>query len=154
MMRKPFHMTQAGVAELGAELQRLISQRSEVIEHIKMARELGDLSENAEYISARQAQDRIETRIIELQDILKNVKLITRPKQASKVRLGSVVTLRYGGSTLKQLQLVGTVEADPLRGKISDESPFGRVLLDKVVGDELRFNTGTKAIVYTIVSIE
>ncbi len=112
-MKKLFHLTEEGVAELKAEHDHLISQRSEVAERIKTAREFGDLSENAEYQTARQEQEKHEERISELEHILQNVEIIKAPKGNSSVRLGSRVKLDGNGRS-KEFQVVGTVEADPL----------------------------------------
>ncbi len=118
---------------------------------IKSARELGDLSENAEYQSARAEQERNETRISEVEGILVNVEIIKKPRGA-KVQLGSRVKLRGNGKT-KEFQVVGTVEADPLSGKISDESPIGQALIDQKVGDKVEIKTPAETAAYKIVSI-
>jgi len=138
-MKKQFYLTQEGIDELKAELGGLTAQRGPIAERIKTAREFGDLSENAEYSSARQEQERVEGRIAEIENILQNVEVIKKPKGDSKVQLGSKVTLKDGDT--KTFQVVGTVEADPLNGKISDESPIGKALLGKKVGDEVEIKT-------------
>jgi transcription elongation factor GreA len=150
-MKKLFHLTKEKVAELEAELARLISQRSEVAERIKTAREFGDLAENAEYQSARQDQDKLENRVAEVEHILQNVDIIKKPKTDGVVGLGSTVTLENG--TKRKFQVVGTVEADPLEGKISDESPLGQVLLGKKVGEKVEIKTPADTTVYTITEI-
>lgn len=136
-MKKLFKLTQDGIDELKAELDALIGQRHAVAERIKAARELGDLSENAEYQTAREEQDRLETRISELENVIKNVKVIRKPKASDSVTLGSTVKLKSAGGKEKEFQVVGTWEADPLAGKISDESPIGTVLMGKKVGDKV-----------------
>lgn len=151
-MKKQFHLTQDGVTELKAEHEELVGQRGPVAERIKSAREFGDLSENAEYTSARQEQERIEARISEIEHILQNVEIIKKPKGDSKVQLGSVVKLRNNGST-KEFQVVGTVEADPLNGKISDESPIGKALIGKKEGDNVEIKTPSENSIYKIVDI-
>ncbi len=138
-MKKQFKLTQAGVDELKDELNGLLAQRAGVAERIKQARELGDLSENAEYQTAREEQDRLEARISELEHVLQNAQIIKKPKSDGQVRLGSVVILKDGGKP-KQFQVVGTMEADPLNGKLSDESPIGKALLGKKVGDRVEIN--------------
>jgi transcription elongation factor GreA len=150
-MKKQFYLTQEGIDELKSELGGLISQRGPIAERIKTAREFGDLSENAEYSSARQEQERVEGRISEIENILLNVEVIKKPKGDSKVQLGSKVTLKNGST--KTFQVVGTVEADPLNGKISDESPIGRALLGKKVGEEVEIKTPAEATSYKIVEI-
>jgi len=151
-MKKQFHLTQDGVNELDAEQKELKDRRGPIAERIKSAREFGDLAENAEYISARQEQDRVELRISELEHILKNVDIIKKPKNDGNVQLGSSVKLEGGGQA-KEFQVVGTVEADPLNGKISDESPIGKVLLGKKVGEEVEIKTPADTTTYKIVSI-
>lgn len=151
-MRKLFRLTKEGVAELKAELESLIAKRGDIAEAIKSARELGDLAENAEYQSARAEQDRNEARIGEIEHILQNVELIKAPKSDGKVVLGSKVSLKNDGKT-KEFQVVGTVEADPLNGKISDESPIGQLLLGKKIGDSVEIKTPAEVTVYKITTI-
>jgi len=151
-MKKQFRLTQAGVNELQAERDRLVAKRPDLAEAIRSARELGDLTENAEYQSARAEQEKTENRISELENILTSVEVIKKPKGDSKVQLGSVVKLK-GESKSKEFQVVGTVEADPLNGKISDESPIGRALLGKKVGETVEIVTPAETTTYKIASI-
>lgn len=151
-MKKQFHMTKDGVAELTAEHENLVSQRGDIAERIKSAREFGDLAENAEYTSALQEQERTESRIAELENILQNVEIITKPRGDSKVQLGSSVKLKNDGKT-KEFQVVGTVEADPLNGKISDESPIGQALLGKKEGEKVEITAAGETVAYKIVDI-
>jgi transcription elongation factor GreA len=139
MMKKLFSLTQSGLEELKEELDGLLKQRVIIAERIKQARELGDLSENAEYQTAREEQDRLEARISELDHVIQNAQVIKKPKSDGQVRLGSTVSLKDGGKP-KQFQVVGTMEADPLNGKLSDESPIGKALLGKKVGDKVEIN--------------
>jgi transcription elongation factor GreA len=152
-MNKQFHLTKQGVDELKAELAELIAQRAVIADRIKTAREFGDLSENMEYSAARQDQERNESRIAEIEHILKNVQVITAPKSDSKVVLGSTVKLNTEGGKTKEFQVVGTVEADPLNGKISDESPIGKALMGKKEGEEVEIKTPVETAVYKIVDI-
>jgi transcription elongation factor GreA len=156
-MKKQFHLTATGVQELKGEVAQLIASRSEIADRIKTAREFGDLSENAEYSAARQDQERNESRIAEIQHILANVEVIKAPSKAkgdAKVVLGASVQLKSkDGKVTKQFQVVGTVEADPLNGKISDESPIGRALLGKKVGDDVEIKTPAETVTYNIVEI-
>jgi transcription elongation factor GreA len=151
-MKKIYRLTQSGIDELKTELAALIGQRVHVAERIKQARELGDLSENAEYQTAREEQDRLESRISELDHILQNSQLIKKPKNDGVVRLGSSVNLKNAGKPL-QFQVVGTMEADPMHGKISDESPIGKALLGKKVGDKVEIKTPTGSHIYKIVQV-
>jgi transcription elongation factor GreA len=152
-MNKQFRLTKEGVAELQAELAALIAERGPVAERIKTAREFGDLSENAEYQSARQEQEKNDARIAEIEHILHNSELIKAPKTATSVRLGSQVELKSKDGKKKSFQVVGTVEADPLEGKISDESPLGQAVLGKKVGDEVQIVTPAETTSYKITSL-
>jgi transcription elongation factor GreA len=151
-MKKLFHLTAKGVEDLELEFKQLLSQRSEISERIKLAREFGDLSENAEYSSARQEQERAEARIAEVDHILKNVTIIESPKKKDIVELGNTVALK-GKSTDKTFTIVGSVEADPLNGLVSDESPIGKALLGKKIGENVEIVTPAKTTGYKIVSI-
>ncbi|HEY5667533.1 MAG TPA: transcription elongation factor GreA [Candidatus Saccharimonadales bacterium] len=152
-MKKQFHLTQQGVDELKKELDELIALRSEIANRIKTAREFGDLSENMEYSAARQDQERNEARISEIEHILSNVQVITAPKNDHKVVLGSTVKLKSDAGKTKEFQVVGTVEADPLSGKISDESPIGTALMGKKAGDKIEIKLPAETISYTITEI-
>lgn len=151
VVKKTFHLTQEGVAELEKELSGLIEARSDIADRIKTAREFGDLAENAEYQTARQDQDKNETRIAELQNILQNVELIKKPRGDHRVQLGSTVKLKNGRTM--EFQVVGTVEADPLNGKISDESPIGQALLGRQVGDSVEIKTPAETATYKVIEI-
>ena len=153
-MKKLFRLTQAGVDELQAELDALVAKRAGIADAIKTARELGDLTENAEYQSALAEKDRNEARTSEIENILQSVEIIKKPRGDSKVQLGSVVKLKgQPGGHAKEFQVVGTVEADPLSGKISDESPIGRALIGQKVGETVEISTPTDTSTYKIVSI-
>ncbi len=151
-MKKHYRLTEDGVHELKTELSGLVSERSNIADKIKTAREFGDLSENFEYSSARQEQEKNELRISELEAILQNVEIIQPPKSGGKVMLGSTVKLENGST--KEFKVVGTVEADPLNGKISDESPIGQALLGKKVGDTVEIKTPADTTTYTIIEIK
>ena len=111
MMKKQYQITKEGQRELSTELAELKSRRAAVAEKIAAARDLGDLSENADYDAARDEQGHDETRIIEIEDILLNAEIITAPK-SSKIALGSTVELKMNGKTVSY-RIVGPVEADP-----------------------------------------
>lgn len=151
-MKKQYYLTTEGVEELKNELKELVGQRGPIAERIKTAREFGDLSENAEYSAARREQDRVENRIAGIETILQSVEIIKKPRGDSRVQLGSVVKL-HGNGTDKEFQVVGTVEADPLHGKISDESPIGQALLGKHEGEEVEIQTPAERATYKIVDI-
>src|SRR6266446_5253476 len=154
MLKKKFRLTRDGADELQIELNHLIAERSVVAEHIKTAREFGDLAENAEYQSAQAEHEKNEARIQEIEHILQNVQIISSPQSGSKtVQLGCRVMLKNANGKNKAFQVVGTVEADPLEGKISDESPIGKSLLGKPVGGQVEIRTPTETAVYEIVEI-
>jgi len=152
MIKKTYRLTQEGVLELKDELAGLVAQRPHVANRIKHARELGDLSENAEYQTAREEQDRLEARISEVERILQNSQIIKKPKSDGQVRLGSTVKLKDGGKPILY-QVVGTIEADPAAGKISDESPIGKALMSKKVGDKVEIKTPAGAHLYKVIEI-
>ena len=151
-MRKVFHLTSEGVGELEKELVLLIAKKPKIAEAIKAARELGDLKENSEYQTARVEQEQNENRISEVENILKNVELIKKPKGDNKVQLGTNVKLK-NGNVEKEFKIVGTVEADPLNGKISDESPIGAALIGKKVGDLVEIKTAVDIQTYKVEAI-
>lgn len=138
MAKKEIHITADGKKELEKELEELITKRPEIAEKIATARAFGDLSENEEYSSARSEQKMTENRILEIQDILKNAKVIRSGKKSS-VSLGAVVKLDLDGRKL-EYTVVGATEANPSAGKISNESPIGKVIMGHKVGDKLDFN--------------
>lgn len=153
VVKKTFRLTKEGIEELQQELDSLTAERSEIAESIRTAREFGDLAENSEYQSARAAQERNESRIAEIEHILQNVEVIKAPKGSAKVQLGSKVTLKDDNGKTKIFQIVGTVEADPLNGKISDESPIGQALLGKHEKDEVEIKTPIETSIYKIVEV-
>jgi transcription elongation factor GreA len=151
-MKKMFYLTTKGVEDLEIELKKLLSERSQIAERIKLAREFGDLSENAEYSSARQEQERAEARIAEIDHILKNVTIIENPKNKNIVELGNTVVLKSSGKE-KTFTIVGSVEADPLNGMVSDESPIGKALLGKKLDEEVEIVTPAQTSIFKIASI-
>lgn len=147
-MKKTINLTPAGYAELEKELAELIAERPAIAERIATARAFGDLSENQEYTDARAEQKTVESRIEEIQETLKNAVLI-KAKKSDKIGIGSTVDIKMSGKKFTYT-VVGPVEANPLEGKISHESPIGKELLGRKTGDEFTFN-GKKV---TIESIE
>ena len=138
--------------ELKTELVGLNTRRKGVADNLKTARDFGDLGENAEYHAAREEQGQIESRVGEIEYILKNVELIKEPKNANTVELLNTVALNGNGQQ-RTLTIVGSVEADPAEQKISDESPLGRALLGKKVGDKVEIKTPVGTTLYIIKSI-
>ncbi len=150
-MKKIFQITTDGKKELEAELEELKGRRGAIADKIAEARDYGDLSENAEYDAAREEQGLVESRIAEIEDVLLNAEIITASR-SSKVTLGSKVELKTGKKTVNY-HVVGPVEADPLEGKISNESPIGVALMGKKVGDTATITTPKGEIHYEIVKV-
>lgn len=150
-MKKLYQITADGKKELEAELAQLTSRRGEIAEKIAAARDYGDLSENAEYDAAREEQGLVESRIAEIEDILQNAELI-KASRKSTVSLGSKVELKNGSKKVVY-HVVGPVEADPLEGKISNESPIGQALMGKKVGDKVTVETPKGEIKYEVVAV-
>ena len=141
-MKKTVSLTKQGKADLEAELKELIGRRPAIAERLQTARAFGDLSENQEYTDARSEQKTVENRIAEIEEILKNAKVI-RNASHDKVAMGATVTVTLSGKKFTY-SIVGPVEANPLEGKISDKSPIGQALLGKKVGDTYELPNGNK----------
>jgi transcription elongation factor GreA len=139
-MAKTVNITAAGRKELEKELEELKARRPELAEKIATARSYGDLSENEDYSAARGEQKVVEGRILEIEDILLHAKIIRSGKR-EKVAMGSVVKVSLGGKE-NEYTLVGAVEANPLEGKISNESPIGVAIFGKKVGEEGKLPNG------------
>ena len=150
-MKKMFQITDAGKKELETELAELKSRRGAIADKIAEARDYGDLSENAEYDSAREEQGLVESRIAEIEDVLLNAEIIAASRSTS-VKLGSKVELKTGAKTV-EYHVVGPVEADPLAGRISNESPIGLALMGKKVGDVATITTPKGSIEYKVVNV-
>ncbi len=150
-MKKTYHITQEGKTELETELEELKGRRTSIAEKIANARDYGDLSENAEYDSAREEQGLVETRIVEIEDILLNADIIKATK-SSTVKVGSTVVLKNGKDVT--YRIVGPVEADPLEGKISNESPIGAALMGKKEGDTVTITTPKGETTYQVKEVK
>lgn len=138
MKQKEFFLTSEGYLELETELNYLkTDKRNEVLNSLKEARALGDLSENAEYDSAREEQGKLEARIKEVEYILEHATIIDDAQtEKDKVTIGSTVSLQYDGDDeIEEYRIVGSQEADPFNNKISNESPIAMAILGKKVGD-------------------
>ena len=143
-MPRDVPITAEGLADVQRELDHLVGvRRPEIVARIKAAREHGDLSENFEYHSARNEQSFIETRIRELEAIVKNHVLIESSGEADSVQLASTVTLVEEGGPEETYRIVGPAEADPGAGRVSFESAMGKALLGHRVGDEVEVRTPT-----------
>ena len=156
-MAEKTKLTKAGLKKLQDELNTLVQDTREQVKHqLAEARAQGDLSENADYDAARAKQAEVEGRIKEIEDILGNYELIDESsKNASKVGLGSTVTVKYLDlNQEKTFMIVGSVETDPLHGKISNASPLGAALMNKTLGDVLDVKGPTKSYKVEIIKIE
>jgi transcription elongation factor GreA len=151
IMKKSFMITKQGKQELEVELSALKGRRGEIANKIAEARDFGDLSENAEYDVAREEQGLIETRIAEIEDILLNAEIIKNSNK-SKITLGTKVEIKNGKKRFVYT-IVGPVEADPLEGRISNESPIGAALFGKKVGEKATIVTSKGQVAYEILSI-
>ena len=139
-MAKTIKVTEAGLTKLKEELENLKTVgRADIAEKIKVARGYGDLSENSEYDEAKNEQAKIEARIVEIEAMLKNVEIIEDVKGDGKtVVIGiKVKALDMEFDEECEYVIVGSTEADPAIGKISDESPLGKALIGKTIGDEV-----------------
>lgn len=155
MDTKKIYLTKDGLADLKKEHEELTKvKRPEVVTRVSDARNQGDLSENAEYVAAREELSFIDGRIDELEELLKQVSLIQEDKaHSSAVELGSEVTLKISGKE-EVYRVVGEWEADPAEKKISHESPLGKALLGKKGGESIEVEAPAGKIHYTIVSVK
>jgi transcription elongation factor GreA len=136
MQKRPLYLTPDGAAKLRADLEDLRGpKRQELAKRLRHAVQQGDLSENADYISAKEDQAFLEGRILELETILREASIVDTPTTSDMVDLGTTVIVAEAGQEPETYQLVGLKEADPRQGKISHESPLGRALMGKRVGD-------------------
>jgi len=152
---KTEYLTKEKHDSLVRELHELKTvKRAKVARDLEYAKSLGDLSENAEYHEAREAQTNLEERIAKIATILKHVSILTN-RHSSKVEVGSTVVLKKTGDREEtRLQVVGSEEADATQGKISNNSPIGRAMLGKKKGDTFEVSTPKGIIGYTILYIE
>ena len=156
MMEKKIRLTDEGLKKLKDELENLKTKgRADIAEKIKIARGYGDLSENSEYDEAKNEQAKIEARIVEIEAMLKNVEIISDVKGKSKtVILGSKVKiLDVEFEEECEYRIVGSAEADPAEGLISDESPVGKALLGHKVGDTVFAEAPAGEIEFKILAI-
>ena len=153
-MDKKIFLTQEGISELKKEYEELSKvRRPEVLGRVSQARNQGDLSENAEYVAAREELSFIDGRLDELEELLKQAVLIRDSKTTSgTVKLGSKVTLNIKGKE-ETFMLVGEWEADPKEKKISHESPLGKALIGRRVGEKIEVDAPAGKIGYSVISI-
>ena len=148
-------LTKEGYKELEKELEYLKSvKRPEVSDKIRVARGFGDLSENAEYDAAKEEQAQVEARILQIEDQIKTSTIIEDSGEANSVKVGSTVKLldmEYNEEMT--YKLVGTVEANPRKGRISNESPLGQAIIGAKKGDVLDVKTPAGVIQYKVLDI-
>ncbi len=150
----PYYVTKIRLEELRQELVDLkTKKRLEVSERLKRAKEFGDLSENSEYSEAKEEQAQVEGRIFELEEIVRNASIIKKNIQGSEVGIGSTVKASKNGQEVVY-QIVGSNEAKPEAGRISNESPLGQAFLGKKVGDASEVQTPSGKTHYKIIGIE
>jgi len=154
MDERPVLLTRDGLRQLEVELDQLVQvRRTEIAERIRHARDFGDITENAEYTEAKNEQSLVEGRIQTLEAMIRNAVLIEdEPREQGVVTIGASVTVsdEDGDETY---DIVGAAEADPLRGRISNESPLGRALLGHRAGDEVEWTSPSGISRVTILAV-
>ncbi|MDK2982237.1 MAG: transcription elongation factor GreA [Chloroflexota bacterium] len=154
-MDNDIYLTPDGIEKVKVELETLIKEkRPEIAQRLRAAIEMGDLSENADYISAKEDQGFIEGRIQELEHILKNVVAIEETQSREFVEIGSEVVVKEEEYPEETFNIVGSKEANPGKGMISYESPIGKALLKHKVGDIVRVETPGGSINFKIMKIK
>lgn len=151
-MPKDQFITKSGLAKLEQELGSLKKLRREIANRIQEAKELGDLSENAEYTEAKIAQAFNEGRIQEIEEVLKNAVLIKKGQESGVVKPGSTLKVLFN-DVEKTLTVVGSNESDPANGLISNESPLGQAFMDKKVGETVEVVVPKGKMTYKILEI-
>lgn len=143
-------LTQNGLLNLNKELDSLKNKLPKAIERLTRAREQGDLSENSEYAAAKEELDNLNSRILELERNIQQAQVVSG-NNGGTIDIGSLVTVEVDGIK-REFTLVGSLESDPINGKISIESPVGKALLGKKIGDQVKLNGDVEA-TYKIVTI-
>lgn len=154
-MEETTFLTPDGLKKLQEELQHLRTERRQAVAaRLHAAMEEGELLENAEYEDAKNEQAFVEGRIMELEDILSKAVIIESQGPTDEVRVGTKVTIREPGSSAETYHIVGSAEADPKAGRISNQSPMGKALLGRKVGDEVTVQAPDGPMVYKVVAIK
>ncbi len=154
MSEQPIYVTRDGLKKLEDELEYLRTvKRAEVAQRLHDAMGEGDIDENAEYDDAKNEQSFVEGRILTLETMVKNAVIIQEGKGRDQVGLGSTVTIAEEGGDPETYHLVGSAEADPRQGRISNESPLGRALLGKRVGDKVTYTAPAGTLSFQIIAI-
>ncbi|MBI5220747.1 MAG: transcription elongation factor GreA [Candidatus Liptonbacteria bacterium] len=153
-MDEHYFLSQERFEELKSELEFLkTDKRQEIADRLKQAKEYGDLSENAEYTEARDEQSRVEVRIFELDEVLKRAVIIKKSGHKDTISVGSTVTVKKDGQVVTY-NIVGSDETRPEEGKISNESPLGRMLLGHKVGDSVILEARAGKATFQITKVE
>lgn len=155
-MTKQILLTKEGLANLEKELEELKTvKRKEIAEKIKVALSFGDLSENSEYDEAKNDQAMVEARIANIEAMLKNVKIIDDSELTTEsIHIGSIVKIKdIEFDEICEYRIVGSNEADPVNGRISDESPVGAGLLGRKVGERVEIETPGGVMAYEVLEI-
>lgn len=149
----PQYLSEEGIEQHKQELEELKLKRQEIAKRLEEAKALGDLSENQEYSSAREAQAFNEGKILELEQLLRDAVIIDKNHRSSTIHIGSAIEVRANGKA-QNFIIVGSEEANPVAGKISNESPLGKAFLGKKAGDKVEVETPGGKATYTIVAIK
>jgi len=154
-MNKPVYLTPEGLAKLQARRKKLNDVlRPEVAERIRLAKEIGGSLNNAEYDDAKNEQAFLEGELIDLDAKIKNARLIADEKPSGKIKLGSKVTVALSDGKKENYAIVGSAEASPGEGKISNESPMGKALMGKKVGDKVEVSPPSGPMKITVAVIK
>lgn len=153
-MAQQTYLSPEGMESIKKELSELKNKkRQEIAKRLQEAKDLGDLSENAEYFEAKEAQSFNESRIAELEELLKNAIVIKTPSTENIINIGSKIEVKTNSDT-EIFNIVGSTEAKPQEGKISNESPLGRAFLGRKIGDDVEIKTPGGIIKYKVIKIE
>lgn len=156
MSENKIYITEQGLEKIKKELDTLINvERQNIAQRIQEAKELGDLSENAEYSSAKDDQAFLEMKIAEMENTIKNAEIIDNTHNSNGVvQVGSTVKFKDDNGNNKEYTIVGSHESDPTQGNISNESPIGRAFLGKQKGDIVEFQAPKGIIKFKIIAIK
>lgn len=147
-------MTKAGLKTLKRELDEMLGvKRPKLVERISYARTEGDLAENSDYQTAKEELEFIDGRISEIEDVLKNASVVSTSGRNGNVAVGTKITVRFNGNQ-HVFEMVGEWEADPVNKKISPESPLGKALFGKRIGDKAEVEAPAGKVTYEILAIE
>lgn len=154
MTDKEIYVTPEGLEKIKGDLEYLkTTKRKEIAGRIASAKELGDLSENAEYSEAKEEQSLVESKVLELEETLRRVKLIQKPKGSTTVVIGSHIVVEDEAGQKREFDIVGSNEANPVDGKISNESPLGKAFLGHKLNDVVTVVVPKGTTTYTIKKI-